>query len=401
MVNIAVLGYGTVGSGIVEVIKTNQKIVDPKANDQLHVKYVLDLRDFPGDPVEEILTHDFEDIINDPEVDIVAEAMGGLNPAFTFAKRTLEAGKNYCTSNKALVAAHGAELMQIAKDNHVNFMFEAAVGGGIPIIRPLYQCLTADDIVEITGIINGTTNYMLTKMNTEGVSYDAVLKQAQELGYAEADPTADVEGFDATRKIAILSSLTYGQQVDFEDIPTTGISKITDKDFAYANKLGLGIKLFASVRKQGDKIYSYVAPTMVSDKHPLFPVNGVLNGVLVRGNMLGDTMFFGSGAGKLPTASAVVSDIVEEAKNLKNTVLPTWTPEKRRLADAEDLAFVYFVRASKNAMFDAKNLFVPKEIYDDVVEGEFAFFTEKMSGKELAEKLAKMDGVLSVIRRED
>lgn len=199
MVNIAVLGYGTVGSGIVEVIKTNQKIVDAKANDQLHVKYVLDLRDFPGDPVEEILTHDFEDIINDPEVDIVAEAMGGLNPAFTFAKRTLEAGKNYCTSNKALVAAHGAELMQIAKDNHVNFMFEAAVGGGIPIIRPLYQCLTADDIVEITGIINGTTNYMLTKMNTEGVSYDAVLKQAQELGYAEADPTADVEGTMSTR----------------------------------------------------------------------------------------------------------------------------------------------------------------------------------------------------------
>ena len=252
MINVAVMGYGTVGSGVVEVLRTNGELINERAQDVINVKYVLDLRDFPGDPVEEILT-----------------------PAYTFVKRCLEAGKNVATSNKALVAKHGAELLAIARDRSINFMFEASVGGGIPIIRALNSSLTADRIDEVTGILNGTTNYMLTKMFFEGADYDEVLKEAQEKGYAERNPEADVEGHDACRKIAILTSLIAGEHVDFETIHTEGITKITTEDMKYAKKMNMAIKLLASSKREGESFSAIVAPMLLSENHPLCNVNDV------------------------------------------------------------------------------------------------------------------------------
>ena len=312
MINIAVLGYGTIGSGVVEVLKTNGESIRKRAGDKINIKYVLDIREFPGDPIMEILVHDVNIILNDPEVKIVVEVMGGIEPAYSFVKEALLKGKSVVTSNKELVAKHGAELLDIAKERELNFLFEASVGGGIPIIRPLNQSLTADEIVEITGILNGTTNYILTKMSDEGMNFDEALKDAQALGYAERDPSADVEGYDACRKIAILSSLAYGMQVDFEDIYTEGIAGITDVDIKYAKKLDARIKLFAtSIREDDKNVYAMVAPMMIRANHPLYSVGDVFNGIYVRGNVIGDVMFYGSGAGKLPTASAVVADVVD------------------------------------------------------------------------------------------
>ena len=318
--NIAVLGYGTVGSGVVEVLNTNHASIARRAGEDINVKYVLDLRDFPGDPIQEKIVHDYQTILDDNSIQIVVEVMGGTNPAYTFVKQALLAGKSVATSNKELVAKYGAELLEIAREKNINFMFEASVGGGIPIIRPLINSLTADEIIEITGILNGTTNYMLTKMSEEGLAYDDVLKNAQDMGYAERNPAADVEGFDACRKIAILTSLAYGKQVDFEDIYTEGITKITDTDFKYAKKLGTSIKLLATSRCENGHVYAMVSPKMIGSSHPLYSVNDVFNAVFVEGNMLGDTMFYGKGAGKLPTASAVVSDIVEEVKHIHTNI---------------------------------------------------------------------------------
>ena len=312
MVNIAVMGYGTVGSGVVEVINTNGARINQRIGDELQIKYVLDLRDFPGDPIQEKIVHDFDTIVNDPEVQIVVEVMGGIEPAYTFVKKCLLAGKSVATSNKALVAKHGAELLSIARERDINFLFEASVGGGIPIIRPLNSSMTADEIEEITGILNGTTNYMMTKMFYEGSDYDDVLKEAQEKGYAERNPEADVEGYDACRKIAILSSLISGQQVDFEDIYTEGITKISKEDMMYAKAMGMTIKLLATSKRQGDLLQAIVAPYLLRKEHPLYSVNDVFNAIFVHGNVLGDAMFYGSGAGKLPTASAVVADVVDE-----------------------------------------------------------------------------------------
>ena len=250
---IAIMGYGTIGSGVAAVVEKNRDSIAKKAGEPIEVKYVLDLREFPGDPVQEKLVHDVDIIMEDPEVGIVVETMGGVEPACTFVKKALQAGKSVTTSNKALVAKKGTELLALAKENHVSFLFEASVGGGIPIIRPLNQCLTADEIMEITGILNGTTNYILTKMDRDGADLDAVLKRAQEKGYAEKDPTADIEGFDACRKIAILSSLAYGSQVDFEDIYTEGITGLSALDFKYAKELGMAIKLLATSRRAGWK----------------------------------------------------------------------------------------------------------------------------------------------------
>ena len=285
MVNIAVMGYGTVGSGVVEVINTNGAIINKRAGDEINVKYVLDIRDFPGDPIQEKIVHDVDVIINDPEIQIVVEVMGGIEPAYTFVKRCLEAGKSVATSNKALVAKHGAELLSIARDRDINFLFEASVGGGIPIIRALNSCITADEIEEITGILNGTTNYMLTKMFYEGADYDEVLKEAQDNGYAERNPEADVEGYDACRKIAILSSLISGQQVDFEDIYTEGITKITKKDMMYAKAMDMTIKLLASSKRHDDHLHAIVAPALLGREHPRYNVNGVFKGVFVKGNV--------------------------------------------------------------------------------------------------------------------
>ena len=404
MIQIAVMGYGTVGSGVVEVLNTNQASIDKRVGEAVRVKYVLDLRDFPGDPVESVLVHDFETIVNDPEVKVVVEVMGGVEPAYTFTKRCLLAGKSVCTSNKALVAAHGAELLQIAKDKNLNYLFEASVGGGIPIIRPLQTCLTADEIVEISGILNGTTNYILTNMTYGGANFDDALKDAQDKGYAERNPEADVEGHDACRKIAILTSLVSGQRVDFEDIYTEGITKVTAEDIKYADKLGRVIKLLAMSKKEADgKYYAMVAPFLIDATNPLYSVNGVFNAIFVEGNMLGDSMFYGSGAGKLPTASAVAADVVDACRNLNENLGFYWSDEKLVLGDTKDDKRRFLVRVKGDAQADAaamKALFGPVDLVDAGVEGEFGFVTGELSEAEYAERAAKTDAILNRIRVE-
>ena len=317
MINVAILGYGTVGSGVFEVLNENKESISRRAGQELHVKYVLDLRDFPGQPVEKVLVHDYEQIVSDPEVDIVVEVMGGVEPAYTFVKKALLAGKNVCTSNKALVAKHGRELMDIAKEKSINFLFEASCGGGIPIIRPLNCSLTADEVDEISGILNGTTNYILSKMTSDGSEFEDVLKNAQELGYAERNPAADIEGWDACRKIAILSSLAYGHHVDFEEIYTEGITKITAKDIKYAKEMGCDIKLLGVAKNTEDGVEAYVCPMLIPSSHPLASVNDSYNAVFVNGDAVENAMFYGRGAGEFPTASAVVGDLFEIVRNIQ------------------------------------------------------------------------------------
>jgi Homoserine dehydrogenase len=402
MINIAILGYGTIGSGVVEVLNTNGDSIAKRAGDQINIKYVLDLREFPGDPIMEKLVHDVNIIMEDPEIKIVCEVMGGVEPAYTFVKMALLKGKSVITSNKELVAKHGAELLNIAKDRDLNFLFEASVGGGIPIIRPLNQSLTADEIVEITGILNGTTNYILSKMSDEGSTFEAALANAQELGYAERNPAADVEGHDACRKIAILSSLAFGMQVDYEDIQTEGISKITDVDIRYANALGAKIKLFASSIRDNDRVYAMVSPVMINSNHPLYSVNDVFNGIYVKGNVIGDVMFYGSGAGKLPTASAVVADIVDAAKHLGINIWTIWSSKKLELTDVNQVKNRFFIRMNSDS--DAVKAKI-KELFGDVevvvaegVSGEYAFITASIEEQELKEKTEKLNGILNKIR---
>lgn len=394
----AVMGYGTVGSGVVEVLKRNRDAVAKNMGEELEVKYVLDLRDFPGDPVQETITHDFNDILNDEEVCVVAEVMGGINPAYTFTKQCLLAGKSVCTSNKALVEKHGAELLAIAKENNVNYLFEASVGGGIPIIRPLHTCLTADVIEEISGILNGTTNYMLTKMSLEGADYGEVLKDAQEHGYAERNPQADVEGHDAGRKIAILTSIISGKRVDFEDIYCEGITKITPVDIEYAKKLGMAIKLLATSKKTDDGYSIMVTPKMLGASHPLFSVNDVFNAIFVKGNMLGDSMFYGSGAGKLPTASAVAADMIEAAKAEKNCGY-FWTEEKLTLTDTGSVENRFFVRTGATEE-QVREQFGEVTVLKGIASGEIGFLTETMTEAAYKEKAGKLSGIIHMIRVE-
>lgn len=401
MVKVAVLGYGTVGSGIVEVIKTNQDMVNKKAGDEIDVKYILDLRDFPGDPYENLVVHDVEIILNDPEVLVIAEAMGGVEPAYTFTKRALSAGKSVCTSNKELVAKHGAELIELARVNKCNYMFEASVGGGIPIIRPLNTSLTPERVDGITGILNGTTNYILTKMEKEGSDFDTVLKEAQDKGYAERNPEADVEGYDACRKIAILSSLIYGKNVNFEHIYTEGITKITTNDFAYAKKAGYTIKLLAMSKEVDGKYFAMVTPCMINDQNPLYFVNDVFNGILVHGNTLGNTMYYGAGAGKLPTASAVVSDIIDCVKHLGKTVFCFWDKEELTLSSMDDSVKRFFVRVKDADFAKAKEVFGDVEEIDAQIAGEKGFFTQAMSEKAFKEKSAQVGEIISRIRVEE
>lgn len=404
MINVAVLGYGTVGSGVVEVINTNHESINKRAGQEINVKYVLDLRDFPGDPVEKILIHDYEQIVNDPEVDIVVEVMGGVEPAYTFVKKALLAGKNVCTSNKALVADKGRELMEIAREKSINFLFEASCGGGIPIIRVINSSLTGDEIDEVTGILNGTTNYMLYKMSTEGCEFDTVLKETQQKGYAEADPTADVEGYDACRKIAILSSLAYSEYFDYKDIYTEGITKITPEDMEYAAKLGRTIKLLGTSRRnEDDTCYAMVAPFLIGRDSPLYSVNDVFNAVFVHGNMLGDAMFYGSGAGKLPTASAVVGDIVDAAKHLHTNIFTNWNSTPAKLRPLDQVSGRFFVRVKREAAEEAKELFENAEmICLDQLPEECAFITTDMTQGEFCVKAEKLgDKVLAKIRVKD
>ena len=326
--------------------------------------------------------------------------MGGVEPAFTFTKKALMAGKSVCTSNKELVARHGTELLALAKENHASYMFEASCGGGIPIIRPLRTCLCADVIDEITGILNGTTNYILTKMIEEDLEFDEVLKDAQQKGYAERNPEADVEGHDACRKIAILSSLAYGKRVDFTDIYTEGITKISSAEITYAKAMKKTIKLLASSRVTDDGVIAMVAPHLVDGDDPLYSVNGVFNAIFVHGNMLGDAMFYGQGAGKEATASAVVADVIEEAQCLGTGRMSEWSPEKQELVDVSETKKRYFVRFQGDAsdLTEAERCFGKVNVAVAPLAGEFGFTTGVMTEKEYQTCAAKTDRVISMIR---
>ncbi len=403
MVNVAVLGYGTVGSGVVEVLGRNAKVLEKNAGEEINLKYVLDLKEFPGTPIEKKVVHDFNIILNDDEVSVIVEVMGGVNPAYSFVKSALLKGKSVCTSNKELVAKHGAELLGIAAQKNVNFFFEASVAGGIPIIRPLEQCITADEILEVSGILNGTTNFMLTKMEKEGASYDDVLREAQKLGYAERNPEADVEGFDAGRKIAILSSIVCRKQVDFENVYTEGITGVTAEDFAYAAKLGVTIKLVAKSRVTDDGMYVMVTPRMLRYGKPLASVHDVVNAVCVKGNMLGDVMFYGAGAGKLPTASAVVSDIVDAVRHAGEYTDNGWSQEKQELISIDEVENCFYVRMEGKASEkeeELKKLFGGVTLCENVIDGEFAFVTGSVKEAEFAKAICSLKGVKNRIRIE-
>ena len=390
MIQVAVMGYGTVGSGVVEVIEKNKEEINKKSNEALNIKYILDLRDFPGDPYEDKIVHDVEVILNDPEVQIICETMGGLKPAYEFTKRALMSGKSVCTSNKELVATHGPELIQIAHEHTCNYLFEASVGGGIPIIRPLNYSLTAEKIDAISGILNGTTNYILTKMEREGAAFEEVLK-------AERNPEADIEGYDACRKIAILSSLMCGKNVRYQDIYTEGITKITADDFKYAKVMDCTIKLLGLAKEENGGLYAMVSPFLISKSHPLSMVNDVFNAVCVHGNMLGDSMYYGRGAGKLPTASAVVSDVVDCARHIGKIITCFWDAEDVKLTNVDEVERAFFVRVEKAKEQEAKETFGDVKEITAGVDGEFAFVTGRMSEKEFNEKAEKV-GVISRIR---
>ena len=391
MIKIAVLGYGTVGSGGVEVIEKNKDMVNKKAGEELSIKYILDLRDFPGDPYENKVVHDYQTIVNDPEIQIICETMGGTGAAYEFTKQALQVGKSVCTSNKELVAAHGPELLTMAKEHKCNYLFEASVGGGIPIIRPLNYSLTAEKIESITGILNGTTNYILSKMEKEGADFDAVLKRAQEKGYAERNPEADVEGYDACRKIAILSSLMLGENVDYRKVYTEGITKITATDFAYAKEMDMSIKLLAMSKEVGDETLAMVAPFMISADHPLHMVNGVFNAVFVHGNMLGDSMYYGKGAGKLPTASAVVSDVIDCARHIGKVIMCFWDATDAKLMNVEEAENKFFFRVKSGNGEKVKAVFGEvKSVKLSGMDEEEAFVTSLMKEKDFAEKYEKI-----------
>ena len=398
MIKVAVMGFGTIGSGVVEVLSINKESIAKRIGDTIEVKYVLDLRDFEDHPIQKKIVHDYKTIVEDKEVSIVVEAMGGVEPAYTFVKAMLEAGKHVATSNKALVAEKGAELLELAKAKNVNFQFEASVGGGIPIIRPLKNCLTADVVEEITAIINGTTNYMMTEMSEKSADFDDVLKDAQAKGYAEKDPTADIEGYDAGRKIAILTSLIAGQQVDFEDIHTEGISHITSTDIKYAKAMGRAIKLLATSKKVGDGYAAMVAPFLLPSEHPLYSVNGVFNAIFLKGNVLGDAMFYGSGAGKLPTASAVVADVVEMAKHMNKHIPIEWRQEKLELVDYKDFDHKFFVRTIAGKEEVTEIFGQVNFVQAEGVTGETGFVTALMPESEFETRKAQLAEVLQVIR---
>lgn len=325
MKKIAILGFGVVGSGVAEVLTQNKSIIEKKLAESIEIKYILDLRDFPDSPFADKVIHDFNIILDDPEISIVAEMMGGSHPAYDFSKACLLAGKNVVTSNKEVVSKFGTELLEIAKQNNVRYLFEASVGGGIPIIRPINNDLTANKITSIDGILNGTTNYILTQMNEHGTSFAEALKDAQSKGYAEADPTADIEGIDAARKICILSALSFGKCLCADTISRQGITQITADDFAIAKSLGYTIKLIGHSEIIKSKIYADVAPRFVPLSNPLAHISDVYNGILVGANMLDNVLFYGKGAGKLPTASAVTADIIDIAEKMGTAACPTIT----------------------------------------------------------------------------
>ena len=405
MVNVAILGYGVVGSGVAEVIRKNSESIAQRAGTEIRVKWILDIRDFPDSPDKDVLTKNADDVFNDKDVSIVIETIGGATIAAQFTKRALEAGKSVVTSNKELVASQGPELLQLAREKGVSYLFEASVGGGIPIIRPLNQCLAANEINGITGILNGTTNYIFTQMRKEGKSFEAALKEAQQNGYAEQNPTADVEGHDACRKLAILSSIAYNEFVDYANIYTEGITKITTADMKYAEAMNGVIKLIAVSRRLGDKIFARVSPAIISKEHPLSNVEDVFNAIVVKGDAIGDAMFYGRGAGKLPTASAVVADVIDIAKHPDFGTKSVWvrTNENNVIAIEESPAkFLVRVAAEKttDAKGDIKAVFGDVEYIDlgSKVQGvEVAFITSVLTEREIKEKLTVLKEKNSVL----
>ena len=398
---VAVMGYGTVGSGVVEVIETHTKsIAKNTGGEVLEVKHILDLRDFPGDAHEALFTKDFNDILKDEEVKVVAETMGGVNPAFDFTMKLLQAGKSVVTSNKELVAQKGLELLETAKAHGVNYLFEASVGGGIPIIRPMAQCLAANNIEGIAGILNGTTNFILTKMIEDDMTFEDALKLAQDNGYAEKDPTADIEGFDACRKVCILASLAFGKHVYPNQVEAEGISNITLEDVAYISSADGVIKLLGQIQYiNEDKIAAFVSPAVVFHGSQLASVNGVFNAILVRGDAVGDVCFYGPGAGKLPTASAVVADMVDCAKHVNRRKIFGWNEgaEDYVVDHREVLEMPFYVRA-KSSEGTIKSIFDEVKFLSRIGQpsDEIAFITDAMTENKLREKLKDVDVVNTI-----
>ena len=398
MIQFAVLGYGTVGSGVVEVFFRNRESLEKKAGVPLGLKYILDVREFPDSPYKDLFVKDFDTILNDASVGVVAEVIGGVEPALTFTKACLERGKSVVTSNKELVAQHGAELLAIARANNVYYLFEASVGGGIPIIRPLHSCLAANRIEEVIGILNGTTNFILTKMFREGMSFESALALAQRLGYAERDPAADVEGHDACRKICILASLAFGEHVYPHDVSAEGITKITSEDVAYAASCGCVIKLIGAARRGegGKRMTAYVAPAFINRETKLGTIDDVFNGILVRGDATGDVVFYGKGAGKLPTASAVVSDMIACAKADGSSASMSWKPSQGgNVAPQGDHVTAMYLRCrafETNALEEAVKIFgkVKALSRPDKPTNEAAFITPALTEREIDDVCGKL-----------
>ena len=394
MTKVAILGFGTVGSGVAEVLSKNSQGIARRSGGEIQVKYILDVRDFPDSPFKDCFVKDFSIIENDPEVDVVVETIGGAKVALEFTTRALKAGKSVVSSNKELVATHGYELLQLAKANGVSYLFEACVGGGIPILRPLTNCLAANEVEQITGILNGTTNYILTRMIKAGLTFEQALKEAQDNGYAEKDPTADVDGHDACRKICILSALACGQHVYPQQVPTQGIREVTLADVAYADSCGYKIKLLGRcLREPEGKVCAFVAPHLVSCENPLAGVEDVFNAIAVTGNAVGDVMFYGRGAGKLPTASAVVADVIDIARDPKRDRGNQWGPGSEDLVVSSDsLTSRWYVRA--NLSMDQARL-ACGEILPLARSGapaqEAAFLTQPMTYPQLMDRLAGVE----------
>lgn len=394
MVNVAILGFGTVGSGVAEVLTKNGGLIDQRVDDLVRLKYILDVRDFPESPYKDCFVKDFSVIENDPEVDIVIETIGGAKIALDFTTRALKAGKSVVTSNKELVATHGYELLQLAREHGTSYLFEASVGGGIPILRPLTSCLAANELTQITGILNGTTNYILTRMIRAGLTFEQALKEAQDNGYAEKDPTADVDGHDACRKICILAALAFGEHVYPEQVPTEGIRNVTLEDVAYADSRNYKIKLLGRcIRQPEGKVCAFVAPHLVPAGNPLSGVEDVFNGIAVTGNAIGDVMFYGRGAGKLPTASAVVADVIDIAKDLKKDRHNGWGPGSEDLVVSSDiLTSLWYVRAQGSV--DQARLAcgeIQPLARSGAPAGEVAFLTVPMTGPQVRDKLKGLE----------
>ncbi len=396
MAKIAVLGHGVVGSGVLEVVLSHKESLKTRAKEEIEVKKILDLREFPELEYADLFTKDFNEILNDPEIKIVVEVMGGLNPAYDFVKSCLENGKSVVTSNKELVAAKGAELIALAQKNNLNFLFEASVGGGIPIIRPISQCLAANDVAEIAGILNGTTNFILTKMIREQMDFKTALQLAQDLGYAERDPSADVNGGDACRKICILAALSFGTHIYPEDVFTQGITELTLADVDYAASWGGVIKLIGFAKyTQEEKVEIMVAPMFVSRESQLSSVDDVFNGIMVRGDATGDVVFYGKGAGKLPTASAVVADVIDCVKHFNARKYLYWEDSKPNyVANYKEIVFDFYVKTSGSdeASKLVQKVFgqVQKLSRKNPENSEFAFVASALNQSGIDEKLSEL-----------